>query len=220
MTIKAWMPERNIWRWASLSGAALLVLLLLVAAGWYWRARSEEANLQAFSHASQLYREATAEGKSEKSGEARKALEEFLGTHGRSRSASLAAYYLGNLLFQSKEYEQARTAYVKAINNRAAHHLLLLCQLGVAYSWEAQGQFAPALRAYQDGLAKATPKHFLYEELVVGQARMQESQQEISLALETYRGFLRDRPESPRADEIRSRIAMLEGQGNPSKSSR
>ena len=81
--------------------------------------------------------------------------------------------------------------------------------IGVIAAWR---QFSAPSTAHVEGtLAQLTPKHFLYEEVIMGLARMQELQKELPLALDTYRRLLKERPESRRADEIRSRIAMLEG---------
>ena len=199
------------WRWIAIGSGTLLVAVLLGAGGWYWWSRAQEASLDAFSRAAQLYREVTAEGKLEKSGDARRVLEEFLAQHSRSRATPLAAYYLGNLHYRAQAFAEARAAYQQALQRGAKGDLALLSRAGIAYSWESEGQYANARRAYEETLAQLTPKHFLYEELVLAQARMQELQKDLPLALDTYRRLLKERPESRRADEIRSRIAMLEG---------
>ena len=199
------------WRWIAIGSGALLVCVLLGAGGWYWWSRAQETSLDAFSRAAQLYREVTTEGKLEKSEDARRVLEEFLAPHSRSRAAPLAAYYLGNLHYRAQGYAEARAAYQQALQRGAKGDLALFSRVGIAYSWESERQYADAGRAYGDTLAQLTSKHFLYEELVLAQARMQELQKELPLALDTYRRLLRERPESRRADEIRSRIAMLEG---------
>jgi len=174
----------------------------------------EERSLVAFQRADQLYREATAERKPEKIEAAKQALEEYRARYPRRRPSPLANYYLANLHYQDRAYEDARSAYTLALERGAKGDLALLCQLAIAYSWEAQGQYANALRAYQDGVARTTPKHFLFEEFLLAQARMQELQKEGPRAIDAYRQLLREHPESRRAQEIRSRIAFLEGQGS------
>lgn len=199
------------WRWIAIGSGVVLVAVLLGAGGWYWWSRAQEASLDAFSRAAQQYREVITEGKLEKTGDARRALEEFLAKHSRSQAAPLAAYYLGNLHYRAQAHVDARAAFQRALQRGAAGDLALLSQVGIAYAWESEGQYASARRAYEGTLAQLTPKHFLYEEVIMGLARMQELQKELPLALDTYRRLLKERPESRRADEIRSRIAMLEG---------
>ncbi|HLC42783.1 MAG TPA: tetratricopeptide repeat protein [Methylomirabilota bacterium] len=199
------------WRWIAIGSGALLVCVLLGAGGWYWWSRAQEASLDAFSGAAQLYREVTTECKLDKAGDARRLLEEFLAKHSRTPAAPLAAYYLANLHYRAQAYETARAAFQQALQRGAKGDLALLSQVGIAYSWESEGQYANARRAYEGTLAQLTPTHFLYEEVGMALARMQELQKELPLALDTYRRLLKEHPGSRRADEIRSRIAVLEG---------
>ena len=209
---KPWREE-GLWRWIATTSGAVVILLLIAWGGWYWWSRVSEAQLDAFARASQLYREVITEGKAAQGEEAKRALEDFLARHSRSAVAGVAAYYLGNLQYQVRQYESARASYARALERGSRDDLVLVARLGIAYSWEAQGQYANALKAYQDGLANMAQKNFLYEEFLLAQARLQELQQDVPRALDSYRQLLRDRPESRRAEEIRARIASLEGQG-------
>jgi tetratricopeptide (TPR) repeat protein len=96
-----------------------------------------------------------------------------------------------------------------ALAGGAAGNLKALCALGIAYTWEAQKDLGKAQTAYEAALAGRGAKDFLYEELLIDLARVQEFGGNRQAALATYERLLKDVPDSRRADDIRSRIATL-----------
>ena len=137
------------------------------------------------------------------------ALESVLAQHPRAGIVPQAAYQLGNLRYADGQYAQARGAFEVALAGGVTGNLKALCALGVAYTWEAQKEPAKAQTAYEAALAGRGAKDFLYEELLMDLARVQEFGGHPQSALATYERLLKDVPESRRADDVRSRIATL-----------
>jgi tetratricopeptide (TPR) repeat protein len=198
-------------RWV-LAGGGLLLLVVLGGGGWYWWSAYHAAASSQFSHASWLVQDAlSSQARPEQVEVAVRALEEFIARYPRHALVPQAAYHLGNLRYQTKAYDLARDAYRLALEKRAAGSLGTLCRLGIGYSWEAQGNYKNALAAYQEEAARQGTKDFLHEETLLAVARTQEVLQQREQAIESYRRILRDLPQSGRAEEVRSRLASLEG---------
>ena len=70
-------------------------------------------------------------------------------------------------------------------------------------------KFPEATQAFEAALSDLRPTSFYYEELLSDLARVQERAGKKDAAITTYRRFLKDLPKSPRAPEIRTRLASL-----------
>lgn len=194
-----------------LIGGGVLVLLLLGAGAWYWRGGYRAAGGSAFSHASSLVQEAVSpRARPEQLNTATGALEDFLARYPRHPSVPQAAYHLGNLRYHAKAYQGAREAYQLGLQKGASGSLVALSRLGIGYAWEAQGDYARALAAYREAATSHKHKDFLLEESLLAVGRAQELLQQREPASETYRGILRDFPQSVRAEEARFRLGRLE----------
>lgn len=198
------------WQWALASGAFILLVVLIGLGAWGWRSSYQTRGLAELALATRQAQNAfTAEATAEARQGAIRALQGVIEGYPRLDVLPQAAYQLGNLHYRAKEYEQARDAYRLALDDGAQGSLATLSRLGVAYSWEAQGESSKALAAFQASLQDLTPDDFLYEELMLGVARSHEFLGARDRALETYRRLLNERPESPRAHEIRMLVASL-----------
>jgi tetratricopeptide (TPR) repeat protein len=120
-----------------------------------------------------------------------------------------AAYQLGNLRYQAKAFDGAREAYQLVVAKGARGSLATLCQLGIGYTWEAQGNYANARAAFEAALQRLTPQDFLYEEILMSVARAHELLGQRDQAGEMYRRLLKDLPQSRRGDEVRWRLTSL-----------
>jgi TolA-binding protein len=190
----------------------LLALVVLGGGGWYWWTAYRAAALSQFSHASWLVQDAlSSQARPEQVEAAIRALEAFIARYPRHPAVPQAAYHLGNLRYQTRAYDLARDAYRLALKKGAADSVGALCRLGIGYSWEAQGDYPNALAAYQEAEAQQGAKDFLREETLLAVARIQEILQQRDQAIDTYQKILRDLPQSGRAEEVRSRLASLEG---------
>jgi len=212
----SWLPASPLIRWAVLGAVALLVLGGLVGAGWAWYSSQEAQARQAFAEASDLVQQAQApEATPELRERAGKALEGVLARHPRASVVPQAAYQLGNLRYAAGQYAPARGAYEVALAGGATGNLRGLCALGVAYTWENEKSYAKAQAAFEAALAGRGPKDFLYEELLVDLARVQELGGNRQAAIETYQRLLKEVPDSRRGDDVRTRIASLHSAPKP-----
>lgn len=195
-------------RWGLLGIGGLLGALALAAGVWTFFQHREAAAAQAFAAASATYRQAAAGSETARLEDAAKALSQYLADHPRAASAAQASYLLGNLEYQRRRYDAALTAF-EAAARRDTGIVGTLSRLGTAYTWEAKGDPGRALTVYTDAVKGRGPKDFLYGELMLGMARTQEELKQPAAAIETYRKLLKETPESGRADEIRTRLAIL-----------
>jgi len=212
-----WLPAVPWIRWAVLGVLALVLVGGVAGAGWAWYSAQESRAREAFAQASEVVQLAQAPapgtGAPAASPEARAraiaALEVVLAQHPRAAIVPQAAYQLGNLRYADGQYPQARGAFEVALAGGATGNLKALCALGIAYTWEGQKDLGKAQTAYEAALSGRGAKDFLYEELLIDLARVQEFGGNPQAALATYERLLKDVPDTRRADDIRSRIATL-----------
>jgi tetratricopeptide (TPR) repeat protein len=212
-----WLPAVPWIRWAVLGALALVLVGGIAGAGWVWYNAQETRAREAFAQASEVVQLAQAPtpgtdappAPPQARARAIAALEVLLAQHPRAAIVPQAAYQLGNLRYADGQYPQSRGAFEVALAGGATGNLKALCALGVAYTWEAQKDLGKAQTAYEAALAGRGAKDFLYEELLIDLARVQEFGGNPRAALATYERLLKDVPDSRRADDIRSRIATL-----------
>lgn len=217
----SWLPAAPVLRWAVLGAVALALVGGIAGAGWAWYSAQEARAREAFALVGEQVQQAQtpppgATGAPAPSAEARAraiaALEAVIAQHPRASIVPQAAYQLGNLRYAAGQYAQARGAFEVALSG-ATGTLRALSALGVAYTWEAEKNQAKALAAYEAALAGRGPKDFLFEELLMDLARVQEFGGQPQAAIATYERLLKDVPDSRRADDVRSRIATLKSAG-------
>lgn len=195
-------------RWGLLGLGGLFLALLLGAGVWTVLQRREAAAHLAFADAANTYRQAMAEPSEGQLGAAARALNQFLTDYPRSSVGGQAWYFLGNVEYQRRAYDPALKAFEEAAR-RDQGTVGALSRLAAGYAWEAQGDPTRALATYREALTGRGPKDFLYAELLLATARAHELLNQRPAAIDAYRRFLKDLPDSPRAGEIRSRLASL-----------
>jgi TolA-binding protein len=146
---------------------------------------------------------------------AEKALQAVIADYPRLSSVDQAAYLLGSLRFGAAQYPQARSSFELARAKAGSSSLAALAGLDIGYCWEAEKNYEAAEKAYFSTISGAKPKDFLYEEAMVDAARAQELGGKRAAAVETYQRLLKDLPDSRRAEEIRSRVAILQTPAKP-----
>lgn len=204
------------WRWILLSGAAIVCVFLLTLGGWTWWSSYQSRGLAALELATLRVQAAQApQALAETRAEAIQALQSVITRYPWLTALPQAAYQLGNLRYQAKAFDGAREAYQLALAKHARGTLATLCQLGIGYTWEAQGNYANALRAFEAALQRLSAQDFLYEELLMGVARAHELLGQRDQAREAYHRLLKDLPQSRRVEEVRWRLASLEGPARP-----
>jgi len=195
-------------RWGILSVGGLLVVLLIGAGGWAFLQQRETAARRAFASVTTTYRQAMASSHEASLAGAADALSQFLSAYPRSHAAAQAWYLLGNVHYQRRGLDAALAAFGEA-SRRDSGSVGALSRLGSGYVWEAKGEPSRALEEYKGALTGRDAKDFLYGDLLLAAARVQEELKQPAAAIESYKRFLKDVPSSTRADEVRIRLAIL-----------
>lgn len=189
---------------------ALVLVVVAGAAGTLWYLTAERAAAAAYAEALTLVQlSRTNAAAPDSAALAARQLEATLRQYPSSRLASGAAYELGNLRYAERQYAAARSAYEVALAKGAAPTIRTLSRAGVAYTWEAEKNFARAAEAFQAAMAGAGSADFLHEDLALDLARTQELAGRRDQAVETYRRLLKAPSKARRTDEIRARLASL-----------
>jgi tetratricopeptide (TPR) repeat protein len=200
-------PER---RTLIIAGVVLIVVLLGATGGWLWYLAQQREVSGAY--AATMTRVAAARAPRAPS-EARMAataeLEQLIARYPSAASVGEAAYELGNLKYDARQYPAARSAYEVALGRGVSGTLQTLTRAAVAHTWEAERDYGKAIAAYQALVKNLGPKDFLYEETLMDLARVQELAGKKSDAAQTYQKLLKDVPASRRAEDVKSRLAAL-----------
>jgi tetratricopeptide (TPR) repeat protein len=190
--------------------AVVLLALLLGVGGWYWQASQERQATGLYATAlARVQQSRAAQSAPESRAAAIKDLEAALQSYPSASSAPQAAYELGGLKYQDRQYAAARSAYELALARGSQGTVRSLARLGVAYSWEAERDFPKAVTAYQTLVGDLRPADPLFEEALAGLGRVQELAGRKDDAVQTYRRFVKERPKSPRADDVKARLSSL-----------
>lgn len=210
-SLRALLADSRFARWGLLAGAILVALGLVGFGGWTWYRSQQAQGAAALATAVELAQKALAPGAPpETRAGAVQALEAVIAQHPRYAGLPEAAYRLGNVRYEAREYAAARGAYQLALAQGATGAVRGLAAAGIGYTWEAEKDQAKAQSAFEAALAGLGPKDFLYESLLLDIARTQEFGGRRDAAVETYRRLLKDVPDSRRADDVRTRIASLQ----------
>jgi tetratricopeptide (TPR) repeat protein len=190
--------------------AGLVAVAVLAGGGWLWSAAHQQRGAAAYADvlgrlATSSQRPLTPEAKAA----VQRDLEAALASYPSAALAGQAAYLLGNLRYDDRDYARARAAYEVAMARSASKTIRTLARAGVGYTWEAERNFPQAVEAYQAGLSGLKPTDFQYEELLIDLARAQELAGRRDEAIQSYRRVLRDVPKGLRADDVLTRLATL-----------
>ena len=198
------------WRVLAAGGGAALLLASLAVGAWMWRSvqarQAEAAYTDAFAR---LQTSQAGQGSTDTRAAAVRELEATLAQYPSAPQAAQAAYELANIRFTSRDYASARGAYEVAAARATAPTLRTLARAGVGYTWEAEKNFPKAAEAFRVAATDLRPGDFLFEQLILDLARIQEAGGQKDEAIQTYRRFLKEVPRSRRADDVRLRLASL-----------
>jgi tetratricopeptide (TPR) repeat protein len=210
---RAWfgaLPARV--RWISLAVASLLVVALVWVGVSTWLGRREDAAQHALGTALATAQRALGAGQAGDLDAAATALRQFLASHSGTRASHQAWYVLGQVEFRRGQWDAASTAFGEAAQ-RDRGSIGALSRLGQGYALEAKGDAARALDLYQRALSGLGPKDFLYGDLLLAKARVQELTKDSTGAIATYKQFLKDLPTAERVQDVRIRLALLGSTG-------
>jgi tetratricopeptide (TPR) repeat protein len=197
-------------RTLAIAAAAIVVVGLLAAGGWYWydAARREAGTIYAAAMAQAQAARAPQAPPAARAA-AIGALEGVLQRHPSSAMAAEAAYELAGLRFADGQHAAARSAYEVARARAAGPTVKTLARLGIGYTWEAERNWAKATEVFQAAAAELKPAEAFWEQALLDLGRVQELGGRKDDAIETYRRLLKEAARSPRADEVRLRLASL-----------
>lgn len=198
------------WRVLAIAGAALVVVLLVAGGIWLWADAQHQRGLAAYAEAlTQVQASQQPQASAEARAAAITALESVLQRYPSASAAPQAAYELGNLKYVAKQYAAARSAYEVVLRHASGPPTLRrLSRVAIAYTWEAERDYARAIQALQEALADLKPGDFLQEDILVDLARVQELAGRRDDAIATYRRVLTN-PRGRRVEDVKARLASL-----------
>lgn len=199
-------------RWISLVVVSLLVVALVWAGVSTWLGRREDAAQHALGMALATAQRAVGSGQAPELEAAGTSLRQFLASHSGTRASYQAWYVLGQVEFRRGQWDAAAAAYGEAAR-RDRGSIGALSRLGQGYAFEAKGDTARALELYQQALGGLGPKDFLYGDLLLAKARVQEQTKDSTGAIATYKQYLKDLPTADRVQDVRIRLALLGSTG-------
>ena len=194
--------------------SAIVVLIVVVAGagGFYYLRWQEGKALSIQGQALKLYQEANVSSQenpgTEKKEEFKKALDKFreaLSVYGWGRTAQISELYIGHCYFALKEYDQAQAAYSRCLEGSFRPIALN----GLAYAFEAKGDYNKALENYQKNVDDRDNPFKV--ESMLGAARCYEALNQKPKALEIYQKALAQFPKSTLAEFIRWKVSELKG---------
>jgi len=198
------------WQVVVTASAALLVIVGLVVGVWFWRsAQNRQAEVAYTAAFVRLQSSPAAPASPEARAAAVRELEATLAQYPSAPLAAQAAYELANVRFANRDYSGARGAYEVAAVRATSPTLRTLARAGSAYTWEAEKNYAKAAETFRAAAGDVKPGDFLFEQLILDLARVQEAAGQKDDAVATYRRFLKEVPKSRRADDVRLRLASL-----------
>ncbi len=143
--------QRQILR----SAIVVLIVAAAVAGGFYYLRWQEGKALAIQDEALKLYQEAYRSSlenpATEKKEDFKNALDKFqkaLSVYKWGRTAQISELYLGNCYFGLKDYDQAQAAYSRCLEGPFRP----LALNGLAYAFEAKGDYQQALESFQKGM--------------------------------------------------------------------
>lgn len=198
------------WRTLGLAAGAVVALALLGTGAWMWNSAQQQRATAAYLETLVKHRAASGlQSTPEIREAAMRDLERILAEHPTNFMAPQTAYLLGNLRFESGQYDRARAAYQLTVARTGGGTLATLARAGTGYAWEAERKLPEATQAFEAAVAELKPGAFYYEEALTDLARLQEQSGKKDAAIATYRRMLKDLPLSPRAPEVRTRLGSL-----------
>lgn len=196
------------------TGAALVVLLILLAGGGaftYLRWQEGKAlavQLEGLRIYQDAYRASQETPAAEKKEEYKKALDKFkksMAIYGWGKMIQMTQIFVGNCYAALKEYDLAQAAYSQSLDGPFRPVALN----GLAYLFEARGDYSKALEYYQQNMEDSTSPYRL--ESLLGAARCYEALKEAPKALEAYEKALPQASKTALVDFIRWKIGELKG---------
>jgi tetratricopeptide (TPR) repeat protein len=198
--------KRPSWRVLAILGGSALVLGIAVAAASLWFAAEQRRGLEAFAEA--MVKLPSSQGPNAGPEAKGQVIRDLEGTLSQKPSASVLSqvtYELGNLKYRAQQYSASRSAYELTAGGPSPT-LRRLAQVSLGYTWEIQKDYPKAIEAFEKVLSPLKSGDFLYDDLMMDLARVQELAGHRDDAMKTYQRVAAN-PKSLRSDDARDRLA-------------
>lgn len=130
--------------------------------------------------------------------------------YGGTESASWACYYLANLYYEQKDYNQAKIYYQRYVDKYKNDPLLTSSSLaGIGACFNQALNYQEAAKFYLEAAASAADYDFLAPEYLIEAARALKKSGQIEKAKETYQKLLNKYPQSPYTFSAKRELAEL-----------
>ena len=198
-------------------GVVVVVFVLAAAAGaWYWYDAQQRRVAAAYAEVmTRVYAAQNPQAPADARARAQQELERLLTEHPSATPVAEAAYELGNLRYAAGQWAPARGAYEIALARGRSNTVRMLSRTSIGYTWEAERDWAKAIAAYQAVARDLGPKDFLYDDVQLSLARVQELGGKPADAIATYERLLKAAPNGLRVEEAKQQLMRLGG--TPSK---
>jgi tetratricopeptide (TPR) repeat protein len=185
LSIRAFVEKHRMRIYA---GAGILLLIILLAGGWYFYQLNYETSAGKFYN--NVFDAAAKADPASGNAAAIKGYKDLIARYPRSDSAVTAYYRLGNLYFNRQEFDAAIGAYQDFLKKAPPQSdLLTLANSGLGNCYEAKKDFNKALEFYEKAMKTNTASSF--EALNYGNvARIYEELKNPAKAAEFYRKAL------------------------------
>ncbi len=194
---------------------AALIVLIIIAAGaggfYYLRGKEERALVlqdQGLRIYQEAYRTAMENPTADKKEDFQKALQKFReasAAYNWGNTAQTSQLYIGNCYFAMKDYDQAQASYARCVEGPYRP----LALNGMAYAFEAKGDYNKALENYQQSAGDRESPFQL--ESLLGAARCYELLNQKPKALEIYEKALTQFSKSNMIEFLRWKVSELKG---------
>ncbi len=130
--------------------------------------------------------------------------------YGGTESASWACYYLANLYYEQKDYNQAKIYYQRYVDKYKNDPLLTSSSLAGIGACSNQAQnYQEAAKFYLEAASSAADYDFLAPEYLIETARALKKSGQIEKAKETYQKLLNKYPQSTYTFSAKRELAEL-----------
>ncbi len=202
-----------------LAGVVAVVVGAAAAGGWYWYDAQQRRVASAYAAVmTRVYAVQGSQAPAEARARAQQDLEQLMAQHPSAAPVGEAAYELGNLRYAARQWGPARGAYEIALARGGSPTVRMLARTSIGYTWEAERDWGRAIDAFQTVARELGPRDFLFEDVQLALARVQELGGKPADAVATYERLLKDAPNGLRAEEAKQSLTRLRAQ--PEKSLR
>ena len=193
-----------------LGAVVVLVVLAAGAGGWYWYDSQQRRVTARFAEVmARVYAAQSPQAPPDARARAQQELEQVLTQYPSASPVAEAAYELGNLRYDARQWAPARSAYEIALARGRSATVRTLARTSIGYTWEAERDWGKAIEAYGSVARDLSPRDFLFDDVQFALARAQELGGKPADAVATYERLLKAEPNGVRVEEAKQQLMRL-----------